>query len=323
MYELVCEKCKKEFTSKHKRKFCTDSCKVMFYRVKNNPHQHTDKKCEKCGKEYKGTYSSKFCSKECGYVEKECMYCENKFLGHRNRKFCSDRCKDSYKVRKPTGETEFCLVCGEEYKTTYGKKKIKKKVCSVKCANILVSSKSGKIVTITQIEDVIRNSIAQPTALIIAEKLNTSHTTVIERAKEFYGSFREMIVAITGTYLVIEDDKSYTSNYLFMLIDNLYKIQGIREKTFPDLINPFTKAFLRIDYFINELPLAIEYHGIQHYKEIDFFNSSKVNSLTDRMERDKIKEDYLLTRNIPLVIFNYKDKINEQLIKSKLDNYFK
>lgn len=323
MHTNSCEYCLKEFISKYKRKFCSDSCRTMFYRRKNNPHQHLNKTCLKCGKEFRGTHSAKYCSKECGHVIKNCLLCNKEFEGHFNTRFCSMKCKDKYKVNKPTGENKACLVCGKEYEMTYGKKRNKKQVCSVTCGNILATSKAGEIISINQIEEVIKTLTEQPSALVVANILNTSHTMIISRAKDYYGSYREMIISLRGTYLVLEDDKSYTANSLFSMIDSIYNVIGIREKTFSDLTNPKTKANLRIDYFLPNIPLAVEYHGTQHYNEVEFFDSKDSNTLEDRQFRDAIKERYLKKNKIPLVVFNYMEEINESNIKSKLDIYLK
>lgn len=321
MYISKCGHCGKEFESKYKRKCCSDSCKTMYYRKKNNPHQHKDKKCLTCGVSFRGTHSAKYCSTKCGLINKNCLKCNKEFKGHFNSKFCSMKCKDSYKQKKFTGEMEKCVVCLSEYPVTYIKKRNKKQVCSVRCGNVLATSKNGKIVTIEEIEDLVKHQSEQPTAGFIASLLNTSHTTILARSKEKYGSYREMIITVRGTYVVIEDDKSYSANTLFSLIDQYYEIQGIREKTFPNLYNPKTKTQLRVDYYIPNVPLAIEYHGIQHYQEVEFFDSKIKNSFKDRQFRDTIKEEFLLKNNIPLVIFNYRDELSLDLIKSRLDSY--
>ncbi|MGZ9868236.1 hypothetical protein ACU3L3_07415 [Priestia endophytica] len=324
MIKGKCAYCKKDFTgTQSKKKYCSPSCKTMFLRKKNNPKQLLNRNCSKCGKSYKGTASSKYCSEECGYVQKECLYCKIIFKGHFNSKFCSPRCKDAYKIRKSTGEFKTCLVCEKSYEITYGKKKTQKQVCSVKCANILASSKSGKYVTLEQIEDVVRTMKNQPSAKNVADYLNTSHTTVLTRAKEKYGSYRQMVENIRGVYDVMEQDKSFTANTLFNLIDRIYKVKGTREKVFSDLTNPVTGAHLRLDYYLKDIPLGIEYHGQQHYKQVEFFDKGDPLKLEERKIRDALKEAYLQQNNIPLVVFSYKDILSEDLIKERLNCYFK
>ncbi|KAB2338009.1 hypothetical protein F7731_00030 [Cytobacillus depressus] len=97
------------------------------------------------------------------------------------------------------------------------------------------------------------------TADMVAEYIGSSKTTILSRVKEFYGSFREAIVQIRGSYINDTiNGSSVIANMLHSKLDEIYNVVGIREKTFPNLINPLTKAQLRIDYFIDEISLAIE-----------------------------------------------------------------
>ena len=57
----------------------------------------------------------------------------------------------------------------------------------------------------------------------------------------------------------------------------------------------------------------IEYNGEQHYKSIDFYGGEP--SFKKQQERDRLKEEYCKTRNIPLLILNKKNKnLKEDII---------
>ncbi|WP_182101630.1 hypothetical protein [Niallia taxi] len=307
------------------KKYCSASCKTMFLRAKNNPKQLIKRICEKCSDEYSGPASSRFCSAECrNSFAKICGYCGKEFAGHYNARYCSMTCKDAYKIRKPTGTYKVCIVCDTKYQVTYGKKKVKKQVCSVPCANIAASSKSGRYISLEEIVEFIKNSSEQPPVNVVADSLNTSMTTILSRAKDKYGSYRDMIIAVRGTYLNTNDEQSLTANALFQMIDEIYGLIGIREKTFDDLVNPVTGWKLRYDYYLPEASLLIEYHGVQHYKEVDFFDGNPGQSFRARKARDTLKVKYVKNNNqLNLVIFNYLDKITEDTIRKKLDKYLK
>lgn len=64
----------------------------------------------------------------------------------------------------------------------------------------------------------------------------------------------------------------------------------------------------------NKLLCLIEYNGKQHYLPIEYWGGKE--DLEIRQKRDAIKFEYCKKNNIPLIIYSYLDKINEeQLIK--------
>ena len=77
----------------------------------------------------------------------------------------------------------------------------------------------------------------------------------------------------------------------------------------------------RFDFAIfdknNNLKCLIEYDGIQHFYNLDFFGSLELNQ-----KRDEIKNSYCKKNNIPLIRIPYLDydKINLKYIKEKIDN---
>ena len=71
-----------------------------------------------------------------------------------------------------------------------------------------------------------------------------------------------------------------------------------KEKSFPDLKD---KKKLKIDYFLNEIGVAIECQGIQHYIEIDYFGGSE--GLKYRVYHDNMKNEYCKKNNIKLIYY--------------------
>ena len=53
--------------------------------------------------------------------------------------------------------------------------------------------------------------------------------------------------------------------------------------------------------------MAIEYNGIQHYKEVEYFSST----LKEVQDRDERKVQYCLQNNIELYIIPYTDNYDE------------
>ncbi|MGM0836555.1 MAG: hypothetical protein ACQEV7_10380 [Bacillota bacterium] len=98
-----------------------------------------------------------------------------------------------------------------------------------------------------------------------------------------------------------------------------------REYTFNDCVY---KNRLKFDFAIfdeeSRINCLIEYHGIQHFKSVEFFGGE--DSLKETIKRDIIKVNYCKNNNIPLLIFTYKDysdlgiKVKKQLKKIKHNN---
>jgi len=92
------------------------------------------------------------------------------------------------------------------------------------------------------------------------------------------------------------------SKYLKAL-DFQYK----KEVTLEGLVNPKTEKKLRIDFFIPEINLYIEYDGKQHLKfsKKGIFTEEKFRELK---LRDKIKDDYFKKHKLTLLRIKYPEK---------------
>jgi hypothetical protein len=76
-------------------------------------------------------------------------------------------------------------------------------------------------------------------------------------------------------------------------------------KTRPkDLKNPKTNYSLELDGYNDNLKIAFEYQGEQHYQLIPFFHKSQ-QDFQDQQYRDKLTQDYCLANNINLLIIPY------------------
>ena len=88
-----------------------------------------------------------------------------------------------------------------------------------------------------------------------------------------------------------------------------------RQYSFNDLFSQKGNP-LRFDFAIlkdNSVIGLIEYNGEQHYKSIDFYGGE--SGLKKQQERDRFKEEYCKTKNIPLLILNKKNKnLKEDII---------
>lgn len=93
------------------------------------------------------------------------------------------------------------------------------------------------------------------------------------------------------------------------------KITGKKfNKIRPDfLINPKTNVKLELDGYCEELKIAFEYDGIQHYEALDFFGGKK--HFLYLQENDRIKNDLCKKNDIFLIRIPYWVKDKESYIK--------
>lgn len=73
----------------------------------------------------------------------------------------------------------------------------------------------------------------------------------------------------------------------------------------------------RLDFFLPDYNVGIEFNGLQHYKYIEFFHKS-VDGFKKYQERDKKKQEYCKEHNIELIVIPYyytkEDVINSTTI---------
>jgi len=73
------------------------------------------------------------------------------------------------------------------------------------------------------------------------------------------------------------------------------------------------KNVLPFDFYLPETNIAIEYDGEQHFVWNDFFHTKEEFDLIQL--KDKLKTEYCLKNNIPLVRINYTENIEKRLTK--------
>lgn len=76
---------------------------------------------------------------------------------------------------------------------------------------------------------------------------------------------------------------------------------------------------LRLDIYIPEYKLGIEYQGEQHYKPIEFFGGKE--NLKKQQERDKRKASLCKIHGVKLIYFNYNEELTEEKVIRKIKKY--
>ena len=87
-------------------------------------------------------------------------------------------------------------------------------------------------------------------------------------------------------------------------------IKYIQEKRFSDCV---FKKQLPFDFYLPDLNICIEYDGIQHFEEVEFFGGRE--SLEQIILRDSIKNKYCGEHKICLIRIKFSDNAKEKLEK--------
>jgi hypothetical protein len=122
---------------------------------------------------------------------------------------------------------------------------------------------------------------------------------------------------------IIKEKKNYESNgekECRRVLEKLTNKKFIKAR--PDFLkNNVTGHNLELDCFNEELKLAVEYNGIQHYEFTPRFHSSK-DAFFNSKYRDLMKKELCEQNNIKLIIVPYTVKIDqiENYLKTKIMN---
>jgi hypothetical protein len=81
----------------------------------------------------------------------------------------------------------------------------------------------------------------------------------------------------------------------------------------PDWLKNEEGNNLELDMYNDELKLAIEYNGIQHYKHCDFFHKS-IEDFDKQVEDDKLKVKLCEVNKVDLIVVPYDEKPKEFLL---------
>lgn len=107
------------------------------------------------------------------------------------------------------------------------------------------------------------------------------------------------------------------SNIAILLTKN--NIEFIQQKKFDDAFYENTKSQMRFDFYLPKYNRLIEFDGEQHFAANGGWNNN--DNLTLVQQRDKIKNDYALLHNIPLVRIPYWERDNITLEMIMGDKY--
>ena len=109
-------------------------------------------------------------------------------------------------------------------------------------------------------------------------------------------------------------EKWINETLLFNYIDLLFPGYSVEREASPEWLGN-----QRLDIFISELQLAVEYQGQQHFKAVELFGGGDGFAMTKQRDMDKLGK--CKKNGIDLVYFTYKDNLSEKLVAQRLKKY--
>lgn len=101
---------------------------------------------------------------------------------------------------------------------------------------------------------------------------------------------------------------------LFKIISFIFSSHSVVREASPDWLGK-----QRLDVYIPELSIAVEYQGEQHFKPIELFGGAP--GLKATRDRDKRKKTLCDANNVKLIYFRYDDELSVEAVEKKLKRY--
>jgi hypothetical protein len=110
------------------------------------------------------------------------------------------------------------------------------------------------------------------------------------------------------------------------ILDKIFNIPSKRDMT-PEWLSTGNRGSQRLDGYWEELKLAAEYNGLQHYEMVDYFHKGDIKNFEAQQERDEKKREACKEAEINLVEIPYWLNLTEesiiQYLKENYDTVFK
>lgn len=304
--EKKCLICNTIFTPKNshpRQKYCSPQCRVQSHLLSKGTYSI----CEKCGNPFLVCPSKvaqrKYCSSVCANntntaISKKCIYCSKEFIVKKYRvntaKWCNKECYNKHRTQSHDQTPgwrggpqfiSFCKVCGTEIHAYRPRT-----FCSHICAG---RAKQKRI-------EIICARCGKPF---------TRHIGNINRRYCSIDCFHKALV--NGT--------SAASEECFKIVLGVLKNPPYqREKTW-DWLKSSKGWPLWVDLYIPRFNLAIEYDGEQHFNYSTLFYKSPEDFEYSK-QTDILKETLCTKNKVYFLRFTYKDKIDMDSVKYRLEN---
>ena len=103
---------------------------------------------------------------------------------------------------------------------------------------------------------------------------------------------------------------------LYRLVTFLFSAYAVDREASPEWLGR-----QRLDIYIPELHLAVEYQGQQHYKSVALFGGDE--ALARTKERDQRKRDLCHANGVTLIYFRHDEELTEKVVTRKLKSFLR
>ena len=99
---------------------------------------------------------------------------------------------------------------------------------------------------------------------------------------------------------------------LLEMVTKLFQNEEILHNKRPSWLNG-----LELDVYVPNKKLAFEYHGIQHFKAVDFFGGNK--TLKKRKAKDQLKRQLCEIHGVNLIEISHEEDLSLSLLNQELN----
>jgi len=226
-------------------------------------------------------------------IVKKCIRCRNRFETdkfHPYTKLCSYECRWRHKHERnfvPMYRT--CKVCEAEFRPRGNQK-----TCSKKCHQINHNNNSRRW---------------------NKENWNSGY-------KEYMDQYHKKAWIEFKRRYKIKDKCLIRQKVLIEVIKRIFPTTELIEEAKFDWLRGKTGKLFRVDAYIPEFNVIVEYDGEQHFKPIRWTNNQTqdpILNLKRQKERDAIKNKLIPKNGLILVRFSHKEPVQkEEYVKNKL-----
>ncbi len=109
-----------------------------------------------------------------------------------------------------------------------------------------------------------------------------------------------------------------------LCVDIMEEILGYpaERDTTPSWLSVGTRGSQRLDGYWENINLAIEYNGMQHYEMVPFFHKGDKSKFIDQKKRDKKKRIACRKNNVDLIEIPYKIDLKIDTVRKYIRNYY-
>jgi hypothetical protein len=141
------------------------------------------------------------------------------------------------------------------------------------------------------------------------DEARTIHSDLGKQSRRIYRLVENEVRCKFGHKRV--GDAWTSETILYHLVRSIFSGHNVKRHHRPEWL-----AGLELDIYIEDLLLAIEYQGVQHFEPVKHWGGAKALKLVQ--ERDRRKARICRDRGVSLVYFTHEDGLSERVVRERL-----